>query len=151
MIDPGSDDAILDLEDLSTTFFTSRGEVKAVDHVTFSVQRGESLGIVGESGSGKSVTAMSLLGLVPYPGKITTGRIILDGQSLHELGAREIRKVRGKRLGVIFQNPRTALNPLMRVGNQIDRVYRLHSAALASLSASESAIRAALAGATPTN
>lgn len=121
-----TDDALLQVEGLATHFHTRGGVVKAVDEVTFSVRRGEVLGIVGESGCGKSVTALSILGLVPHPGRIERGRVLFDGADLSELSNRELSQIRGDRISMIFQQPSSALNPVMTAGLQIEEVYELH-------------------------
>lgn len=118
---------LLQVEDLSTYFYTSSGTVKAVDGVSFSVNKGEVLGIVGESGSGKSITAMSILRLIPNPpGKIVRGKIIFKETDLLKLNGQEMRKIRGNEISMIFQDPMTALNPLFTIGEQIAEVVMLH-------------------------
>ena len=120
-------DVILDVEDLKTYFFTRQGLVKAVDGVTFKLNKGETLAIVGESGCGKSITALSLLRLIPDPpGRIVNGAIRLDGRDLIGLDESEMRKVRGNDISMIFQEPMTSLNPVMTIGDQIAEVLRLH-------------------------
>lgn len=121
-----NDEALLQVEGLATHFHTRGGVVKAVDEVTFSVRRGEVLGIVGESGCGKSVTALSILGLIPHPGRLERGRILFDGQDLSELSNRELSQIRGDGISMIFQQPSSALNPVMTAGLQIEEVYELH-------------------------
>ncbi|MEX2655211.1 MAG: ABC transporter ATP-binding protein [Acidimicrobiia bacterium] len=121
-----TDEALLQVEGLATHFHTRGGVVKAVDEITFSVRRGEVLGIVGESGCGKSVTALSILGLVPHPGRIERGRVLFDGTDLSELSNRELSQIRGDRISMIFQQPSSALNPVMTAGLQIEEVYELH-------------------------
>ena len=118
---------ILRVRDLSTRFFASFGVVHAVSDVSFDVFPGETLGIVGESGSGKSVTAQSILRLVPKPGRIVGGSIQLDGVELLDLDAEEMRSIRGRTLSMVSQNPLTALNPALRIGWQLDEAYRSHS------------------------
>jgi peptide/nickel transport system ATP-binding protein len=121
------DQAVLEVEDLSTSFFTATGLVKAVDGVSLEVRKGETLAIVGESGCGKSVTALSIMRLVPYPpGKIVGGSIKLAGKDLLELDDGEMRAVRGNRMSMIFQEPMTSLNPVQTVGQQIGEALRLH-------------------------
>ena len=118
---------ILSVNDLVTTFDTEEGRLRAVDGVSFQVDRGSTLGIVGESGCGKSVTSLSVMRLLPKPsGKIEEGRILFNGTDLTLLPADEMRKIRGKQISMIFQEPMTALNPVHRVGKQIQEVYRLH-------------------------
>jgi len=120
---------LLDVQDLTVTFQGSGPPVTAVDRVSFQVARGETLGLVGESGSGKSITAFSLLRLVPPPGRITGGRILFEGRDLLTLSEREMREVRGARISLIFQEPMTALNPVMRVGDQIAEALTVHGMA----------------------
>ncbi|HYM52793.1 MAG TPA: ABC transporter ATP-binding protein, partial [Candidatus Dormibacteraeota bacterium] len=118
---------MLEVRDLSTHFFTKDGEVHAVDRVSFDLDYGETLGLVGESGCGKSVTALSLTRLVPDPpGKITSGEIIFDGVNVLKLSNEEMRLLRGKRIGFIFQDPMTSLNPTLPIGFQISESARLH-------------------------
>ena len=117
------------MKDLQTVFFTNSGLFKAVDDVSFQVRRGETLAIVGESGCGKSVTALSIMRLVPDPpGRIVGGSIMLEGIDLLSLDEDEMRKVRGNRISMIFQEPMTSLNPVMRIGDQITEAVRLHRA-----------------------
>ncbi len=118
---------LLSIEDLKTYFYTESGVVKAVDGVSFSIERGKTLGVVGESGSGKSITAMSILQLIPSPpGKITGGRIMFEGVNLLEKSPEEIRKIRGNEISMIFQDPMTSLNPVLTVGEQLAEVIMLH-------------------------
>jgi len=121
---------LLDIQDLVTAFHTPAGRVPAVDGISLSLDRGKALGLVGESGCGKSVTAMSVLGLVASPGKIETGRILLevDGKpvDLVGLGDRKLRQIRGARVGMIFQEPMTSLNPVFTIGSQVAEAVRLH-------------------------
>lgn len=118
---------VLSVRNLRTYFDTDDGIVKAVDGVSFDLQRGETLGIVGESGSGKSVTNLSLLRLIPEPpGRIAAGQVIFDKKDLLRLSAEELRQVRGKRIAMIFQDPMSSLNPFMRVSRQIMEITRLH-------------------------
>ncbi len=120
-------DLVLDVKNLKTVFFTNSGLFKAVDDVSFMVRRGETLAIVGESGCGKSVSALSIMRLVPDPpGRIVAGSVMLEGNDLLELDETEMRKVRGNRISMIFQEPMTSLNPVMRIGDQITEVVRLH-------------------------
>ena len=117
------------MKNLQTVFFTNSGLFKAVDDVSFSVRRGETLAIVGESGCGKSVTALSVMRLVPDPpGRIVGGSIVLEGTDLLGLDDAEMRAIRGNRISMIFQEPMTSLNPVMRIGDQITEVVRLHRA-----------------------
>ncbi|MFG6120486.1 ABC transporter ATP-binding protein [Thalassobacillus sp. B23F22_16] len=118
---------ILEVEDLHTHFFTKSGVVKAVDGVSFSVKPGETLGIVGESGSGKSITAMSIMKLVPSPpGKIVSGEIRFKGESLLPKKEKEMRKIRGKDISMIFQDPMTSLNPVFSVEKQMLETIMTH-------------------------
>jgi len=118
---------LLEVRNLSTQFFTRDGVVHAVDDVSFEVDYGETLGLVGESGCGKSVTALSLTRLVPNPpGKIVSGEIILDGINLLKLSSEEMRLLRGKKIGFIFQDPMTSLNPTLTIGYQIAESARMH-------------------------
>lgn len=117
---------ILKIENLKTYFDTWAGIVKAVDGVNLDVREGETLGLVGESGSGKSVTALSILGIVPRPGKIIDGKILFKGENLLEKTESELQKVRGKEIGYIFQDPATSLNPVLSVANQLTEVIMRH-------------------------
>ncbi|MDI6901493.1 MAG: ABC transporter ATP-binding protein [Anaerosomatales bacterium] len=118
---------LLEVTDLRTHFFTRDGVVKAVDGVSFSLDYGQTLAIVGESGSGKSVTAMSIMGLIPDPpGKIVEGDILFKGDSMLAMEPAEVRKLRGDRIAMIFQDPMTSLNPVYRVGHQIGESLRIH-------------------------
>ena len=118
---------ILEVKDLKTYFFTRHGVVKAVDGVSFWVGEGETLGIVGESGSGKSITCLSILRLVPQPaGRIINGQIILAGENLMSKSEREMRRIRGKRISMILQDPMTSLNPVFTVGYQVGVPITLH-------------------------
>ena len=107
---------LLEVKDLRTYFQTEDGLVKAVDGISFNLKRGETLGIVGESGSGKSVTNLSIIRLVPNPpGKIVAGEVIFDGQDLLLLSTESIRRIRGRRIAMIFQDPMTSLNPFLKI------------------------------------
>jgi peptide/nickel transport system ATP-binding protein len=118
---------LLDVEDLKIHFRANRGLVQAVDGVSLSVRRGETLGIVGESGSGKSVLARSILGLLPAQLAIRAGgRIMFDGQDLNRMSEAQLRRVRGRRIAMVFQDPMTSLNPVMTVGRQIGKVLTYH-------------------------
>jgi oligopeptide/dipeptide ABC transporter ATP-binding protein len=118
---------LLEIQDLQTHFVTDAGTVRAVDGVSLTVRKGETLGVVGESGCGKSVTALSVLRLIPNPpGKIVGGKILLDGRNLLDLPEDEMRKVRGGSISMIFQEPMTSLNPVFTVGDQIAEGIRLH-------------------------
>ena len=115
------------IKDLRTSFFTPDGEVKAVDGVSFEIEEGKTLGLVGESGCGKSVTALSILRLVPFPpGRVVGGEIFYRGRDLLKLKGEEMRKIRGNEISMIFQEPMTSLNPVFTIGNQIGEAIRLH-------------------------
>jgi len=117
---------VLEVRNLKTSFFTGGGVVKAVDDVSFNVAKGETLGLVGESGCGKSVTAMSITGLVSPPGRVVGGQILLNGRDLLRASEGEMRKVRGSQISMIFQEPMTALNPVLQVGFQIAEAVMAH-------------------------
>ncbi|QIG47386.1 ABC transporter ATP-binding protein [Nordella sp. HKS 07] len=117
---------LLEIEDLRVRIPSRRGEVKAVDGLFFSVAQGEVVGIVGESGSGKSMLALSMLQLIPKPGRITGGRIALEGRDLVKLSEREMRQVRGNDIGMIFQDPSASLNPVLRIGRQVAETIEAH-------------------------
>ena len=119
--------ALIQLEDLRTYFFTDAGIVKAVDGLNLTIRKGETLGVVGESGCGKSVTALSILRLVPDPpGRIVGGKILFDGRDLLTLKNEQMRRIRGRHIAMIFQEPMTSLNPVFTVGDQIAEGIRLH-------------------------
>jgi peptide/nickel transport system ATP-binding protein len=118
--------ALLEVEDLRMHFFTKAGVVKAVDDVSFRVERGRILGLVGESGSGKSMTGYSIMGLVDSPGRIVGGRILLDGKDLAQLDEAEWRHLRGNRVAMIFQDPMMTLNPVLRIDTQMTEAVRAH-------------------------
>jgi oligopeptide/dipeptide ABC transporter ATP-binding protein len=118
---------LLVVEDLQTSFFTRQGVTKAVDGVSFTLHAGETLALVGESGSGKSVTCLSLVRLVPEPaGRIVGGRVLFEGEDLLRKTPAEMRRVRGKRIAMVLQDPMTSLNPALTVGTQVGEVVRLH-------------------------
>ncbi|MFJ7665498.1 ABC transporter ATP-binding protein [Lysinibacillus sp. NPDC097195] len=120
-------DTVLEVKNLQTYFYSSEGVAKAVDGVSFTLHKGETLGIVGESGCGKSMTSLSLLRLVPSPpGKIINGEILLNNTDLLKLSEEELRKIRGNKISMIFQEPMTSLNPVLTVGEQIAETIRLH-------------------------
>jgi oligopeptide/dipeptide ABC transporter ATP-binding protein len=119
---------ILDVRDLSVEFATRAGTARAVDGVSLRLAAGETLCIVGESGCGKSITALSIMGLVPVPGRVTGGEIRLDGTDLRQMSAADLGKVRGNRVSMIFQDPSSSLNPVHTVGRQIAEAYVLHKA-----------------------
>ena len=118
--------ALLEVRDLQTHFFTRAGVLKAVEGVSFSLDRGEILGLVGESGSGKSVTGFSLIGLVDPPGRIVGGSVRFEGRELVGLEAPEMRKLRGKRIAMVFQDPAATLNPVLTIGEQMALAVRAH-------------------------
>lgn len=119
--------SLLEVKNLKTQFFTDEGIVKAVDDVSFSIGREETFGLVGESGCGKSVTALSIIGLIPWPpGKIVEGKIMLEGEDLLQKTEKQMQKVRGCKISMIFQEPMTSLDPVFTVGNEIMEVIQLH-------------------------
>ncbi|HWP35724.1 MAG TPA: ABC transporter ATP-binding protein [Thermodesulfobacteriota bacterium] len=119
--------ALLEVRDLQTEFRTSGGVVRAVDRVSFDVQPGETLALVGESGCGKSVTALSIMRLVPTPpGRIVGGQVLFDGRDLLRLDDREMRRIRGRQIAMIFQEPMTSLNPVLTIGRQITETMEHH-------------------------
>jgi peptide/nickel transport system ATP-binding protein/oligopeptide transport system ATP-binding protein len=119
--------ALLEIRDLHTYFFTARGIVKAVNGLDLKINRRETVSLVGESGCGKSVTALSIMGLIPQPpGRIVEGQILFDGKDLTEVSDEEMRRIRGNSISMIFQEPMTSLNPVFRVGAQIAEVIQLH-------------------------
>ena len=121
-------DVVLEVEDLHTYFFTRLGVVKAVDGVSFSLRQGETLGIVGESGCGKTMTALSLLRLVPKPAaRIVQGKILLQGENLLDKSENEMRQIRGSRISMILQDPQTSLNPVFTIGNQLIEALKTHN------------------------
>ncbi len=119
--------SLLEVKDLHTTFFTPAGEVKAVDGVSFNLDKGRVLGIVGESGSGKSVTAYSILQILSYPGKIVGGSVKLDGEELVGASDEKLRSIRGNKISIIFQDPMTSLTPVYTIGNQLEEAILLHT------------------------
>ena len=118
---------LLSVEGLRTQFDTSAGSVHAVDGISFAIERGEMLGLVGESGCGKSVTSLSIMRLVPPPGRITAGRVRLDGEDLLDKDDEAMRRVRGARMAMVFQEPMTSLNPVFTIGDQIAAAVRAHA------------------------
>ena len=122
-----SQELLLQVKDLRTHFYTEAGIVKAVDGVDLEIQKGETLGVVGESGSGKSITAMSIMRLIPVPpGKIVSGEVIFNGKDLIKASEAEMMKIRGNEIAMIFQDPMTSLNPVLTVGEQIMEAIVLH-------------------------
>ncbi|MGW4798873.1 ABC transporter ATP-binding protein, partial [Nonomuraea sp. NPDC004297] len=136
---PGSGDPLLEIADLVVEFATDGGLVRAVDGAGYTVAPGETLGVVGESGSGKSVTAMAALGLIRPPGRITSGRIVFDGADLRTASPRELRRLRGGRIAMIFQDPMTSFNPVLSIGAQVAEALRLHRPGLSRAGARERA------------
>src|SRR5438874_938519 len=123
----GDNGNLLSVKDLRTYFETEDGTVRAVDGISFDLKRGETLGIVGESGSGKSVTNLSIIRLIPSPpGRIVSGEVLFHGQDIMSLTAEEVRRIRGKRISMIFQDPMTSLNPFMRISRQLMEITQLH-------------------------
>jgi len=119
--------AILEVNDLKTYFFTREGVVQAVDGVTFEVEKGQTLGLVGESGCGKSVTALSIMGLIPKPpAKIVEGEVLFEGKDLTKLDDKQLQNVRGRQVAMIFQDPMTSLNPTIKIGTQITDTLDRH-------------------------
>jgi peptide/nickel transport system ATP-binding protein len=121
--------ALLSVEGLQTHFETGQGVLRAVDGVSFSIERGEVLGLVGESGCGKSVTSLSIMRLVPPPGRVAAGRVLFEGEDLLAKDAEAMRRVRGARIAMIFQEPMTSLNPVFSIGDQIASAILAHSGA----------------------
>ncbi|MFU8815757.1 MAG: ABC transporter ATP-binding protein, partial [Pseudomonadales bacterium] len=119
-------DVVISVRDLQTTFHTKVGPIRAVDGVSYDIERGKTLGIVGESGCGKSVTSYSLMRLIEHPGEITAGAVYLHGENLLELSEQEMARYRGRRMAMIFQEPMTALNPVLTVGYQMDEQIMRH-------------------------
>jgi oligopeptide/dipeptide ABC transporter ATP-binding protein len=118
---------LLDVQGLTTAFMTGRGEITAIEEVSFSLKEGEILGIVGESGSGKSVTALTIMGLLPTPpARIAAGKVLFQGQELTKLSSREMQRIRGPGIAMIFQEPMTSLNPVFSIGDQIMETIRAH-------------------------
>jgi len=120
------DKNVLEIRHLRTSFFTQKGEIRAVDDVSLDVPEGKITGIVGESGCGKSMTARTVLRLLKYPGKLVGGEILFDGRDLTKLTEKEMAKIRGGEISMIFQEPMTSLNPVVRVGKQVEEALRLH-------------------------
>jgi len=119
---------ILEVTDLTVEFPSRHGDLVAVDHVTFSIAPGEVLGVVGESGAGKSVTGLAIIGLLEPPGRIAAGEVRLEGRRIDNLPADEMRRVRGRRIGMVFQDPLTSLNPLYTIGAQLEETIGTHLA-----------------------
>src|SRR5512145_2828004 len=117
---------LLDIENLKTVFHTAKGTIKAVDGVSLTLGKGETLGVVGESGCGKTMLALSLMRLIPANGRIAEGRAAFDGEDLLSLSEEAMREKRGRDIAMIFQEPMTSLNPVLRIGDQIAEAIRLH-------------------------
>ena len=117
---------LLSIKNLKVNFYTYRGVVEALNGISFTMYKGESLGLVGETGCGKSVTSLAILKLIPEPGKILEGEIIFEGENLLEKSEQEIRELRGSKIAIIFQDPTTSLNPVFRVGEQISETIVIH-------------------------
>ncbi|MEE9568258.1 MAG: ABC transporter ATP-binding protein, partial [Candidatus Binatia bacterium] len=118
---------LIEVMNLTTSFFTADGELRAVDGVSFEIKEGKTVGLVGESGCGKSVTALSIMRLIPSPpGKVVGGQVLLRGRNLLKLSGQEMRKIRGNEISMVFQEPMTSLNPVFTIGNQIAEAIRLH-------------------------
>ena len=132
---------LIRVEGLSTHYSTGEGEVRAVDNVSLRIRRGEAVALVGESGSGKSTTAFSMMGLVSRPGRIVGGKVLLDGRDILSLDKMELSRIRGGEMSMVFQEPMTFLNPLIRVGEQIAEAVRIHQG-VRSAEAREHAIEA---------
>ena len=122
-----NDTSLLDVMGLNTRFFTGEVVIPAVTDVSFSIGKGEIFGLVGESGSGKTVTAHSIMGLVQPPGRVVSGKIVFEGTDLLTLSREQMEDVRGRRIGMVFQEPMTALNPVLRIGEQISEVLEIHT------------------------
>ncbi len=118
---------LLDVLHLSTSFFSDQGEIRAVEDVSFSVQPGQTVALVGESGCGKSVTALSIMQLVDFPGKVVGGQVLFKGSDLLTLPDGDIRRIRGNHIGMVFQEPMTSLNPVFTIGDQIGEVLEIHT------------------------
>ena len=121
-----TDCPLLEVKNLRIEFPLRRGTLTAVDDISFDIHRGEVLGLVGESGAGKSITGSALVGLLPPPGRITGGEINLEGRRIDDLPQEELRRIRGKKIGMVFQDPTTSLNPLYTVGQQLSETIRTH-------------------------
>jgi len=115
------------INNLSTSIDTDTGIVRAVENVSFSIKKGEIFGLVGESGCGKTMTALSIMGLVPPPVRVIDGEIIFEGRDITKLSEKEMQKIRGNKIGMIFQEPMTALNPVLRIGDQIAETIQIHN------------------------
>lgn len=125
-VETQSEQVSISIDGLTVDLPTPSGEVRVLENVSFDIRPGEIVGIVGESGSGKSMTALTLMRLLPRKAKITAGMVMFDGKNIGKLSERELRKIRGRRIGMVFQDPMTTLNPVIQVGKQIDEVYAIH-------------------------
>ena len=123
------DEKLLEIEDLCVEFPTEKGKIRPVDRVSLEIRKGTITGLVGESGCGKSMTARAVMNLIKKPGKMTGGRILLEGRDLGQMGAKERRLLQGREISMIFQDPMSSLNPVMKAGKQVDEVIRLHEGA----------------------
>src|SRR3954447_25031273 len=119
-------ETLLEVKNIVTEFRTAKGQLPAVRDVSFSLKKGETLCIVGESGCGKSITSLSVIGLLPSNGKITSGEILYEGTPIHALSAEKMRQIRGNKISMIFQEPMTALNPVLTIGYQLREPLMLH-------------------------
>ncbi len=117
---------LLEVDDLHVHYFTKRGVVRAVEGVSFNLDEAEILGIVGESGSGKSTLGLAIMNLVPSPGRIVSGSVRLNGKEITRMSEKELRRIRGKEVAMVFQDPMTSLDPLMRIGDQIVETILAH-------------------------
>jgi ABC-type dipeptide/oligopeptide/nickel transport system ATPase component len=131
---------LLEVQNLKTKFKTDNGTFNAVDDVSFTVKKGQTLGIVGESGCGKSVTSLSVMGLIQKPGNVESGKILFKGQDLLALPESKMRAIRGNEIAMIFQEPMTSLNPVFTIGDQIEEAILLHQKHLSKTQARERAI-----------
>ena len=118
--------SLLEVRGLKTVFHAANGTLPAVDHISFNIRKGEILGVVGESGCGKSVTALSILRLISSPGQISNGEILFDGVDLLRLTEKQMQKIRGRKISMIFQEPMTSLNPVLSIGDQVGETLRIH-------------------------
>ncbi|MBE6886594.1 MAG: ABC transporter ATP-binding protein, partial [Ruminococcaceae bacterium] len=120
-------ETILEVKNLKTSFFTPSGEVKAVNGISFSLEKGKTLGIVGESGSGKSVTAYSILRILADAGKVVGGEVLFRGEDISKYTEKQMHNIRGNKISIIFQDPMTSLNPVWTIGNQLEEAILLHT------------------------
>src|SRR5271170_7990361 len=118
--------ALLEVANLTVEFPTRRGVLRAIDDVSFSIEAGEVLGVVGESGAGKSLTGAAIIGLLEPPGRVSGGQILLDGKRIDNLPYDQMRRIRGRQIGAVFQDPLTTLNPLYTVGRQLTETMQVH-------------------------